>query len=194
MHLTDHISDVQLNEYLDNEIANRAEIETHLDSCDECAARLSALQALFADLDSLPEVTLSRNISAASLWDAARFYPRPSLAPQLPRWLTLTATLQAAAALVALIVAIPFFSVMVPQIETPSFTTWLFELQSLWTSWLDALSNLALSRVEGFQLPNYQFTNLPIYPVELSTLFIALAIVSIFWIFGNGLLLRNNQS
>ncbi len=174
-----HLTDQELNEYLDNESANRAEIKTHLDSCDECAARLSALQALFTDLDSLPEVALSTNI-------AARFSPRLSLAPQLPRWLTLTASLQAAAALVALIVAIPFFSIMLPQIETPSFTTWLFEIQSLWTSWLDALSN--------YQLPITQFPNLPAYPVELSTLFIALAIVSIFWIFGNGLLLRNNRS
>ncbi|MBN8656489.1 MAG: hypothetical protein J0M11_12180 [Anaerolineae bacterium] len=173
-----HLTDEQLNEYLDSETAQRAEIETHLDSCDECAARLSALQALFVDLDSLPEVTLSRDL-------AARSSPRPSLTPSLPRWLTLTATLQAAAALVALIVAIPFFSIMIPQIETPSFTTWLFEIQSLWTSWLDALSN--------YQLPTCQFTNLPTYPIELSTLFIALAIVSIFWIFGNGLLLRNHR-
>ena len=174
-----HLTNEQLNEYLDNEIPNRAEIKTHLDSCDECAARLSTFQALFADLDSLPEVTLSRDL-------AARFSPRPSLTPKLPRWLTLTATQQAAAALAALIIAIPFFSIMIPQIEMPSFTTWLFEIQSLWTSWLDALSN--------YQLPIYQFTNLPTYPVELSTLFIALAIVSIFWIFGNGLLLRNNRS
>jgi len=179
MHLTDHISDVQLNEYLDNEIANRAEIEAHLDSCDECAARLFAFQTLFADLDSLPEVTLSTDL-------AARFRPRPSLPAQLPRWLTLTASLQAAAALVALIVAIPFFSIMLPQVELPSFTTWLFEIQSLWTSWLNTLST--------FQLPITQFPNLATYPVELSTLFIALAIVSIFWLFGNGLLLRNRHS
>jgi hypothetical protein len=172
-----HLTNEQLNEYLDNETANRAEIETHLDSCDECAARLSALQALFADLDSLPEVTLSRDL-------AARFRPRPSLAPQLPRWLTLTASLQAAAALVALIVAIPFFSIMLPKVEMPSFTTWFFEIQSLWTSWLDQLST--------FNLPTFQPLPLPI--MEMSTLFIALAIVSIFWIFGNGLLLRNNRS
>ncbi len=173
-----HLTDEQLNEYLDNASTERAFIETHLDSCDECAARLSALQTLFADLDSLPEVTLSRDL-------AARFRPRPSLPAQLPRWLTLTASLQAAAALVALIVAIPFFSIMVPKVEMPSFTTWLFEIQSLWTSWLDALSN--------YQLPITQFPNLATYPVELSTLFIALAIVSIFWIFGNGLLLRNQN-
>ena len=173
-----HLTDEQLNEYLDNASTERAFIETHLDSCDECAARLSTLQTLFADLDSLPEVALSRDL-------AARFRPRPSLAPQLPRWLTLTASLQAAAALVALIVAIPFFSIMLPKVETPSFTTWFFEIQSLWTSWLDALSN--------YQLPITQVPNLATYPVELSTLFIALAIVSIFWIFGNGLLLRNQN-
>ena len=183
-----HLTNEQLNEYLDNASTERAFIESHLDSCDECAARLSTLQTLFADLDSLPEVALTTDL-------AARFRPRPSLTvPQLPTWLTLTASLQAAAALVALIVAIPFFSVMIPQIETPSFTTWLFGIQSIWASWLDTLSNLALSPVEGFQLPNYQFANLPTYSVELSTLFIALAIVSIFWIFGNGLLLRNNRS
>ena len=172
-----HLTDEQLNEYLDNETANRAEVETHLNSCDECAARLSALQALFADLDSLPEVTLSRDI-------ATRFRPRPSLAPQLPPWLTLTASLQAAAALVALIVAIPFFSIMLPKVETPSFTTWFFEIQSLWTSWLDTIST--------FQMPTFQPSSIP--TLEMSTLFIALAVVSIFWIFGNGLLLRNNRS
>jgi len=173
-----HLTDEQLNEYLDNETANRAEIETHLDSCDECAARLSALQALFADLDSLPEMTLSRDL-------AARFRPRPSLTvPQLPTWLTLTASLQAAAALVALIVAIPFFSIMLPQVEMPSFTTWFFEIQSLGTSWLDTIST--------FQMPTFQPSSIP--TLEMSTLFIALAIVSIFWIFGNGLLLRKNRS
>lgn len=171
-----HLTDEQFNEYLDNETANRAEIETHLDSCDKCAARLSSLQALFTDLDSLPEATLSRDL-------AARFRPRPSLAPQLPRWLTLTASLQAAAALVALIVAIPFFSIMLPQVEMPSFTTWFFEIQSLWTSLLDTIST--------FQMPTFQPSNIP--TLEMSTLFIALAIVSIFWIFGNGLLLRNNR-
>ena len=172
-----HLTDEQLNEYLDNASTERSFIETHLDSCDECAARLSTLQTLFADLDSLPEVTISHDI-------AARFRPRPSLPAQLPRWLTLTASLQAAAALVALIVAIPFFSIMLPKVEMPSFTTWLFEIQSIWTSWLDQLSN--------FNLPTFQPSNLP--TLELSTLFIALAIVSIFWIFGNGLLLRNNRS
>lgn len=172
-----HLTEQELNEYLDNESADQAVIKSHLDSCDECAARISALQALFTDLDSLPEVALTRDI-------AARFIPRPSLPPQLPTWLTLTASLQAVLALVALIVAIPFVSTVLPQIETPPFTSWLFELQSLWISFLDGLST--------FSLPTFQ--PLPIPVVEISSLLIALAGVSILWIFGNGLLLRNRNS
>jgi hypothetical protein len=169
-----HLTDERLNEYLDNEAADRAGIESHLDSCDDCAARLSALQALFADLDSLPEVTLSTNL-------AARFRLRPSLTPQLPPWLTLTASLQAAAALVALIVAIPFFSIMLPQVESPSFATFFLQLQTQWAIFLNTLSTFHFPELEPLPLP----------VTEMSTLFIALAIVSIFWIFGNGLLLRN---
>lgn len=169
-----HLTEDQLNEYLDYETADRAEIETHLDSCGECAARLAALQALFIELDSLPEVALTRNI-------AARFIPDRSRTPQLPGWLTLTASLQAALALTALAAAIPFVSAMLPRIEPPSFTTALFELQSLWTSWLDGLST--------FQFPAIQPLPLPV--MEMSTLLLVLAVVSIFWIFGNGLLLRN---
>jgi hypothetical protein len=169
-----HLTDQELNKYLDHESTDRVAIEAHLASCGECAARLSDLQALFAELDSLPEVTLSTNF-------AARFTPRPSLVPQLPRWLTLTATLQAAAALVGLIIAIPFISIMLPKVAAPSFTTLIFELQTIWASWLDTLSSL--------HFPTFRPANLP--PLEISTLLIALAGVSVLWIFGNGLLLRN---
>ena len=36
-----HLTDDQLNEYLDEATAERVQIEAHLSSCDECAARLS---------------------------------------------------------------------------------------------------------------------------------------------------------
>ena len=38
-----HLTDEQLNEYLDNEIVDRAQTELHLFACDDCAARLTAL-------------------------------------------------------------------------------------------------------------------------------------------------------
>jgi len=184
MHLTDHISDVQLNEYLDNESAERTQIESHLSSCDECAARLSALKTLFAEIESLPELELTHSI-------AARLMPTPNLPPQLPTWLTLTTTLQAALALVTVILAAPFIANLLPAIEKPSLTDIFLEMQSQWIAWLNALSTLRLDSGQAFQLPS-----LPEIPVlEFSSLFIALTLagVSMLWLVGNGLLLRNQM-
>ena len=169
MHLTDDL----LNEYLDNETTERAQIEAHLASCGECAARLTALKTLFAELDSLPELELTHSI-------AARFTRDVNLTPQLPRWLTLTASLQAVLALITLIVAAPFVANLLPAIETPSLTVMLIQLQAQWTTWLDVLSTL--------QLP--QFPQLP--PLEISSLMLTLTLAgaSVLWLVGNGLLLR----
>ena len=171
-----HLTDEQLNEYLDEATTERVQIEAHLSSCDECAARLSTLQNLFTELDSLPELELTREL-------AAPFTLRPSLPAQLPKFLTLTAFLQAAVALAALIIAIPFVSALLPQIEPPSFTKIFFQIQSQWTVWLDQLSTLAL--------PTFQPINLPTF--EMSSLLFTLAGVSVLWILGNGLLLRNQM-
>ena len=171
-----HLTDEQLNEYLDEATTERVQIEAHLSSCDECAARLSTLQNLFTELDSLPELELTRDL-------AAPFTLRPSLPAQLPKFLTLTAFLQAAVALAALIIAIPFVSALLPQIEPPSFTKIFFQIQSQWTVWLDQLSTLAL--------PTFQLINLPTF--EMSSLLFTLAGVSVLWILGNGLLLRNQM-
>ncbi|MBI5822621.1 MAG: hypothetical protein HZB18_01235 [Chloroflexi bacterium] len=169
-----HLTEEQLNEYLDEATTERAEIELHLSSCDKCAARLSTLQNLFTELDSLPELALSRDL-------AAPFTPRPSLPAQLPKFLTLTASLQAAIALAAIIIAAPFVIPLIPAIETSTLTTLLFEVQSQWTAWLDMLSQ--------FQMP--AMPEIPI--LEMSSLLMALAGVSVLWVLGNGLLLRNQM-
>ena len=172
-----HLTDETLNEYLDNELADRASVEKHLADCADCAARLAALQSLFAELDSLPEEELTASI-------AARIAPRPSLPAALPRWLTLTATLQAVLALIAAIAAAPFVMEFVSPylgiLQLPSLSEIFFQVQSQWVAWLDALSQ--------FQLPT-----LPEIPaVDISSLYIALALAgaSILWLLGNGLLLR----
>ena len=169
-----HLTDEQLNEYLDNETNEREQIEAHLSACDDCATRLSDLKILFTEIESLPELAVSKNF-------ASRFTFQPSLTPHLPRWLTLTVALQAALALIALIISIPFITTYVPQIDVASLTSPLFEIQSLWNTWLDSLSIL--------QLPT--IPELPIPIIEISSLLISLAGISILWIFGNGLLLRN---
>jgi len=174
-----HLTDEILNEYLDNELADRAPVEKHLATCADCAARLAALQALFAELDSLPEETLSHDI-------AAHFVPSPHLPATLPRSLRLAVTLQAALAVIAIIIAAPFVTEYVSpyliSLQMPSFTEILFQAESQWVAWLDALSQ--------FQMPT-----LPEFPfVELSSLYIAIALggASILWLVGNGLLLRKH--
>jgi len=168
-----HLTDDQLNEFLDNESTERAHIESHLASCGECAARFTALQSLFAELDSLPEATLSTNI-------AARFSSQGQLTPQLPRWLTLTATLQAALALIALLVAAPFVTNLLPAIEAPSFTEILVHFQSQWLTMFNTITN--------YQLPN--LPSLPPLQIPTLTLSLTLAFASLLWLVGNGLLLR----
>ncbi len=169
-----HLTDDQLNEYLDEVTTERAVIESHLDSCDECTARLSTLQNLFIELDSLPELELTRDL-------AARFFPRPSLPAQLPKFLTLTASLQAAVALAAIIIAVPFIVPLMPAIDASSLTTLFFEVQSQWTTSLNFLST--------FQMPT-----MPEIPtLEMSSLLITLAGASVLWVLGNGLLLRNQM-
>lgn len=168
-----HLTDDQLNEYLDNETAARAPIELHLSACNECRARLIAFRTLFAEIESLPEVELTHSL-------AARFATRPSLPSPLPRWLTLTASLQAASALIALIVAAPVIARFLPAIETPTLMGTLIQLQEQWTAWLDTLSTFCFPTMPSMTVP------------ELPSLMLTLTFIgaSLFWLVGNGLLLR----
>ena len=168
-----HLTDDQLNEYLDEATTERVQIEAHLFSCDECAARLSTLQNLFTELDSLPELELTHDL-------AAPFIPRPSLPAQLPKFLTLTVTLQAAVALTAIILAVPFIAQLIPVLEISSLSNVFIQLQTQWTTWLDMLSQ-------------FQFPTLPAFTVEISSIYLLSALAGVFtlWLVGNGLLLRN---
>ena len=169
-----HLTEEELNEYLDNEIQDRTPIELHLSACNECATRLATLQALFVEIESLPELNLTRSI-------AARFAPSPVLPAHLPRWLTLTATLQAALALIAFIAAAPMVINLLPAIQTPSFTDIFIQIQSQWMGWLDMLSTFRLPLAP--QIPAMDLSSL--------ALTLTLVVVSMLWLIGNGLLLRN---
>ncbi len=168
-----HLTDDQFNEYLDNEIVDRTLFDSHLASCGECAARLTALQSLFAELDSLPEVELTHSL-------ASRITLHAASPLELPRWLTLTATLQAALALIALILAAPFV-MNLPAVETPSFTEILIQLQSQWLKIFTTITN--------YQLPS--LPSLPPLQIPTLTLSLALAGASLLWLVGNGFLLRD---
>ena len=133
MHLTDHVTDVQLNDYLDHESSEQAEIESHLSTCDECVARLTALITLFAEIESLPELELTYSHRESSMWDAVRLTPNPGLTPQIPRWFTLTAFAQAMAGLISLVFTLPYISELISSVlqanPLPSFNVLAVSLQ-----------------------------------------------------------------
>ncbi|MEW6406130.1 MAG: hypothetical protein AB1649_30465, partial [Chloroflexota bacterium] len=122
-----HLTEEQLNEYLDNELPGRAEAERHLAECADCAARLASLQALFDEIESLPEAALSTSL-------AARFTRAVELPTSLPRSLRLTVTLQAALAIVVMIIAAPFIMQFVSPyfsgVEMSPFTDIFIQVQS----------------------------------------------------------------
>jgi hypothetical protein len=173
-----HLTDEQLNEYLDRETDERAQIELHLSGCEDCSARLAALQELFSEIESLPELGLSPEFSV-------RLEPVSSHPTQLPRSLGLTLALQIALAAVAIVVSAPFeMQFLAPyasSFSAPSVVDISRQLQSQWAAWLDLLSNISSPA-------------LPEVPVvDVSSLFIMLTVlgVSLLWLIGNGLLLRS---
>jgi anti-sigma factor RsiW len=173
-----HLSDEQLNEYLDHESQELARIESHLAACEECGARLSAFQALFSELDSLPDASFSVNLAPAVI-------QRVSGSAVLPKWLTLTVALQAALALIIIVIAAPFMiefaSTSMPLLQMPTTAEILLPLQAGWMSWLEAFSTFQIPALPS--IPTPQFSSLVIG--------LTLAAASMFWLVGNGLLLRN---
>jgi len=168
-----HLTDENLNEYLDEATNDRAQMESHLSSCAECTARLSALQNLFAEIESLPEVESTRNFAAPFM----RTRSQPS---RVPAWLPLTMAVQLVVALTALVAAAPFVIQRIPDFQLPSLTDFAFQVQLQWGVSLDLLSRV-------------QWPAIPSLSVELSSVYLlsALAAVSVVWLVGNGLLLRN---
>ncbi len=179
-----HLTDEQLNEYLDNETAERAQIEAHLASCDECAARLAALKALFAEIESLPEMELTQSI-------AVRLTLPSSLPARLPPSLTLTVTLQAVAALIALIFAAPlatqYFTSLLSAVSIPSFYDVLIEIHMYFAMWMRS--------VQSFQLPTIP-TEILTLPEEISPAILSVTLLGIFiiWLIGNWWLLRKRPN
>jgi hypothetical protein len=171
-----HLTDEQLNEYLDHETDDWAQIETHLAACEACSARLAALRDLFTEIESLTALELSPNFSV----DLRSSQPVP-----LPRSLTLTVTLQAVFAFIGIVIAAPFVvrftSFSISSLSLPSLLDVFLQLQSQWRAWLDALSTFSLPPIPEIPL------------MDVSSLFAVVVVigVSLLWLVGNGLLLRN---
>ncbi len=173
-----HLSDEQLHEYLDQAFApeTRAEAVKHLADCVDCTARLSALQALFVTIESLPEAKLSRDLAGPVTRTLGGRVA-------LPRWIRLTAGLQAALAVIALALAAPilneYVSPFIADYQPPSLTEFLVQIQTQWALWVGSVSEFTLPTIPSLSL-------------DLSSLALTLAAITAFllWVVGNGLLLR----
>lgn len=174
-----HLTDDQLNEYLDNETNDRTRIELHLSTCADCTARLHALQDVFSEIASLPDVELSPGF-------ASRVTSHLNPAPPIPRSLGLTIILQAMLVVIVFVIAAPFvmlfLSPYISGIPAPSFVDLFMQLQGQWDAWLDILATFQIPA-----MPELAFLDFS----SLVTLFMVIG-VSLLWLIGNGLLLRNH--
>jgi len=178
-----HLTDETLNEYLDNELTNRDEVDLHLSQCTDCAARLTALRALFDEIESLPELTLSRSLAAPFTRRDAGFI--------LPNWLKLTATLQVVVALVVI------------GIVAPLVTQWLASYSQTYS--IPPLNNLWVGLQMSFTtwMRSLQFVSLPDFslhvftlPTELTSETLLIVMIGMFlvWALGNWWLLHEKNN
>ena len=183
-----HLTDEQLNEYLDNETTERLQIESHLSSCGECAARLTALQTLFNEIESLPELELTHSIAARFVSTSLNAgIPTPNLPAQLPRWLTLTVILQAAVALTAIIFTAPYMSRFItPFFQASSIPLWndvALELQTTFTVTMQLFYSISLPEIPS---------NILTLPAELTPEILSISVIGMLlaWALGNWWLLH----
>jgi hypothetical protein len=64
-----HLTENQLNEYLDHLLdeQTRQGVEFHLAQCADCRNQVEALKQVFADLDTIPEIPLTRDLTSTIL-------------------------------------------------------------------------------------------------------------------------------
>lgn len=169
-----HLPDELLNEILDEVLAPnvRAEAEAHLTVCEPCSARLAELRALFADLDSLPDLPLAVDFTPAIL---ARLEQNAPL-PRPIRWL---AVAQAFGALLAVVLSWPLIEPLIPPLDFPALNSTFVELAA---SWLQIRLDFQFPIIT-FELPSLGL-DLPSTTLTLATLGVALL-----WLVANGLLL-----
>ena len=186
-----HITDFQLNEYLDNilELSAHRAVEAHLRDCNECRARLDELQFVLSALKSLTDVRLSQDIST----DIASRLPRrpdPTFTPVF--------AIQLGAALGALLfvtvelaqaIRIPpasTFQSLIPEVRfaIPNFQIFTlyapFSIINYFSLFHNSLFNLP-------QLPTFQF---PLSGFQISVIAIFTLLL---WLAGNAILLRERS-
>lgn len=187
--MLNHLDDNILNEYLDSalDLARRAEVEAHLAVCAECVAKAENLRALFADIESLPDVPLERDLGSGVVASIRRApFAQPTVSPGL----RLVVALQGLVALVLLAIALPLTAQTLNFANSPGFTsqasTIITDAVAAFNTTRATLTASTQSALaEGLTLIN----NLPWPSLSLLSLGAFFAAMSVMWLVGNGLLL-----
>lgn len=175
-----HLTDMQLNEYLDDMLAEaeKTAVEAHLRQCESCRVQLQQLQVVFAALDEVAAVELPVDVETAVLQNLPAAAPTPTWV-----WALIAMELAAAAAM-----------------------TWALRwaLRPTAQAWLSAMRQWAQSLITGWQMPSLSdtwqtitavFQQLPTPPtLTLPTVQWAVLIGLAFtgWLLANRILLQEN--
>jgi hypothetical protein len=180
-----HLSDDTLNELLDNALppARRDEALAHLAGCPACAARRDALHALFADLDSFPDLPLEIDLASRVL----AHLEQPVRLPGALRWL---AWAQGLAALLALALAWPLLAALTPGLNIPALTpAWVDMTTRLSVDWLDLINRLSTDHFQRFDWLNAGSSTLASDLPALTLASLATCAL-LLWLVGNAFLLK----
>ena len=161
-----HLTEELLNEYLDNALAPaaRTDAEVHLATCVACRDELESLRSLFAEIESLPNVPLERDLTSAVM-------AQIGIKVAVPRPLGWALIVQGLAALVMLASLWPLLDLSALQLPLASLT---------WPT-LPPLPDFS----SIFALPSFSLQ------LDPPALLLALTLISacLLWLVGNGLLL-----
>lgn len=181
-----HLSDEILNEYLDGRIppGQQEAIDNHLFACQNCARRYQSLRLLMNDLDALPELELSRDLTESVL----RAIRPPVVMPKLWQW---AAAIQLPLAGVLLLISLPLLLDLEVMQKLDVFGSPFFV--GMQTSFTNFFEEVLVFFAQPFRLvyemfSNVQQTNLPFSFLTLMPILLAAGVL---WVVGNGLLLRN---
>jgi len=179
-----HLDEWSLQEYLDDVLAedSRERLEVHLVECDDCATKFASLKHLYSEMERLPDEPLAHDLSARVIRSLTLKEDRK---PHLHRVLAA----QLAAAIIVLLAIWPRISLelggryslvqlLEPLRKFAELSTQGILLVREFLNWIYASWTTTLS------MPTID------WPITGLSLALAVGAMTLLWLLGNGLLLR----
>jgi predicted anti-sigma-YlaC factor YlaD len=182
----DHPGEEDLQAYLDGELtgAALAAVTDHLPSCARCTGRLDQLRGLFTLIESVPDLELGKDLAGEVL----------SALPFAPKRLRLLTGLQALAAVVLVLVGLPWLaSSRLGDAAGLAVHSWT----ASWSGGLNQLLGELSALGDGLRQGLVSLTapqNWPaLPPIPASQLWLLAGCAALLWAVGNGTLLRRTE-